>query len=154
MESRQVNPENRTLPMVWYVPPMSPVLQQADVKDNFFATVDEMRIPVNYIARMMTARDETPVRTALARLLAMRQYMRQRTVEKNENPLIPAELGLEKADYEDMYRYMAIADYKDRFVIPTAPTKTEDTDLAGLRAGLGYEYPGKEEEGRNLFGGR
>src|SRR5574344_592574 len=83
-----LHPEYRTLPMVWYIPPMSPVLQQADVKDNFFATVDEMRIPVNYIARMMTAGDEVPVRTALARLLAMRQYMRQRTVEKNESPAI------------------------------------------------------------------
>lgn len=149
-----LHPEYRTLPMVWYIPPMSPVLQQTEVKDNFFATVDEMRIPVNYIARMMTAGDEAPVRTALARLLAMRQYMRERTVEKNVNPDISVELGLAKTDYEDMYRYMAIADYKDRFVIPTAPTKTEDADLAGLRAGLGYEYPGKEEEGRNLFGGR
>ena len=149
-----LHPEYRTLPMVWYIPPMSPVLQQTEVKDNFFATVDEMRIPVNYIARMMTAGDEAPVRTALARLLAMRQYMRERTVEKNVNPDISVELGLAKTDYEDMYRYMAIADYKDRFVIPTAPTKTEDDDLAGLRAGLGYEYPGKEEEGRNLFGGR
>ncbi len=149
-----LHPEYRTLPMVWYVPPMSPVLQQADVKDHFFATVDDMRIPVNYIARMMTAGDEAPVKTALARLLAMRHYMRERTVEKNESPVIPAELGLERADYEEMYRYMAIADYKDRFVIPTAPTKTEDADFAGLRAGLGYEYPGKEEEGRNLFGGR
>lgn len=149
-----LHPEFRTLPMVWYVPPLSPVLQQTDVKDNFFGAVDDMRIPVNYIARMMTAGDETPVRTALARLLAMRQYMRERTVGKNENPTIPVGLDLEKADYEEMYRYMAIADYKDRFVIPTAPTQTEDTDLAALRAGLGYEYPGKENEGRNLFGGR
>lgn len=149
-----LHPEYRTLPMVWYVPPMSPIVQQADVKNNFFATVDEMRIPVNYIARMMTAGDEAPIRTALARLLAMRQYMRERTVEKNESPDILPELGLEKADYEEMYRYMAIADYKDRFVIPTAPTRMENVDLAGLRAGLGYDYPGKEEEGRNLFGGK
>lgn len=149
-----LHPEYRTLPMVWYIPPMSPVLQQTEVKDNFFSAVDEMRIPVNYMAKMMTAGDESLIRTALARLLAMRQYMRERTVEKNENPSVPADLGLDKADYEDMYRYLAIANYNDRFVIPTAPYRSEDIDLAGLRAGLGFSYPGKEDEGRNLFGGR
>lgn len=149
-----LHPEYRTLPMVWYIPPMSPVLQQTEVKDNFFAAVDEMRIPINYISKMMTAGNEDLIRISLARLLAMRQYMRERTVEGNENPSIPEELGLSKEDYEDMYRYIAIANYKDRFVIPTAPHKAEEVDLAGLRAGLGFSYPGKEDEGRNLFGGR
>lgn len=149
-----LHPEYRTLPMVWYIPPLSPVLQQVDVKENFFSAVDDMRIPVNYIARMMTVGDEGLIKTALARLLAMRQYMRERTVERNDNPSVSVELGLERADYEEMYHYLAIADYKDRFVIPTAPNRSEETDLAGLRAGLGYDYPGKEEEGRNLFGGR
>jgi nitrate reductase beta subunit len=149
-----LHPEYRTLPMVWYVPPMSPIRQEDNATEHFFGTADEMRIPVDYIARLMTAGDETLVRTALGRLLAMRQYMRERTVEKEANPAIPADLGLESADYEEMYRYLAIADYRDRFVIPTAPTHSEDVDLAGLRAGLGFDYPGKADEGRNLFGGR
>lgn len=149
-----LHPEYRTLPMVWYIPPLSPILQQTDVKDDFFGTIDDMRIPVNYIARMLTAGDEAPVRTALSKLLAMRNYMRERTVEKNDSPKIPEDLGLTKEDYEAMYRYMTIADYEDRFVIPTSPTQNEEIDLAGLRAGLGYEYPGKEDEGRNLFGGK
>ena len=149
-----LHPEYRTMPMVWYIPPMSPVLQQKEVTADFFGAVNDIRIPVDYLAKMMTAGDEEPIRKALAKLLAMRQYMREVTVEKNENPSIEAALGLDRSDYEAMYRYLAIANYKDRFVIPTAPTHSEDADLANLRAGLGYDYPGKTDEGRNLFGGR
>jgi len=148
-----LHPEYRTLPMVWYVPPMSPVRQENDATENFFGTVDDMRIPISYIARLMSAGDETIIRAALDRLLAMRRHMRALTVDKTENPPVPPELGLEKQDYEEMYRYLAIADYKDRFVIPTAPAHSEEVDLAGMRAELGYECPGKEKECRNLFGG-
>ncbi|MFV0521340.1 MAG: nitrate reductase subunit beta [Mangrovibacterium sp.] len=149
-----LHPEYRTMPMVWYTPPLSPIVQQVDAQSNFFNTVENMRIPVSYIAKMMTAGDEAPVKEALARLLVMRNYMRERTVEKNDNPNIPENIGLRAEDYEEMYRYLAIADYDNRFVIPTAPTKNEDVDLFALRAGLGFEYPGKENKKRNLFGGK
>ena len=140
-----LHPEYRTLPMVWYIPPLSPIMQETEAQGKkFFGSVDDMRIPVNYLAQMLTAGDEKLVKTSLAKLLAMREYMRERTVEKNDNPPIESELGLERQDYEDMYRYLAIADYKDRFVIPTSPNSKGDIDLAGLRAGLGYDYPGKK----------
>lgn len=77
-----LHPEYRTMPMVWYIPPMSPVLQQKEVTADFFGAVNDMRIPVDYLAKMMTAGDEEPIRKALAKLLAMRQYMREVTVEK------------------------------------------------------------------------
>ncbi|MPN64290.1 hypothetical protein SDC9_212061 [bioreactor metagenome] len=121
---------------------------------SYFGTVDEMRIPVNYLAKLLTAGDEELIRKSLGKLLAMRAYMRARTVDKDDHPPIDTALGLTRQDYEDMYRYLAIADYKDRFVIPTSPGAGHKIDLAALRAGLGYDYPGKEEEGRNLFGGR
>ncbi|MFV0289722.1 MAG: nitrate reductase subunit beta [Mangrovibacterium sp.] len=149
-----LHPEYRTMPMLWYTPPLSPIVQQNDGDDDFLNTVENMRIPVEYIAKMMTAGDVKPVKEALAKLLAMRNYMRQRTVEKLDEPLLPKDIKLTAEDYEQMYRYLAIADYTDRFVIPTAPTKNEEVDLFELRAGLGFDYPGKEDEGRNLFGGK
>lgn len=150
-----LHPEYRTLPMVWYIPPLSPIMQETEAQGtSYFGTVDEMRIPVNYLAKLLTAGDEGLIRKSLGKLLAMRAYMRARTVEKEDHPPIDAALGLARQDYEDMYRYLAIADYKDRFVIPTSPGAGQETDLSALRAGLGYDYPGKEEEGRDLFGGR
>ncbi len=148
-----LHPEYRTLPMVWYVPPLSPVMQDGEVGDNFMQTLEDMRIPVNYLARMLTAGDEELIKSALSRLLALRHYMRQRTVEKIKEPAVPEELGLTAEDYKQMYRYLAIADYKDRFVIPTAPNRAEEKDLFAIKAMLGYEYPGQENEGKSLFGG-
>ena len=37
-----LHPEYRTLPMVWYVPPLSPLGHQ-DVPEQFFAGIDDMR---------------------------------------------------------------------------------------------------------------
>ena len=51
-----LHPEYRTMPMVWYVPPLSPVESMVTDDDGeldperLFATVDEMRIPVEYLA--------------------------------------------------------------------------------------------------------
>ena len=64
--------------------------------------------------------DEAPVRLALRKLLALRAYMRARSVEDRRDPSIPEAAGLTEAQAEEMYRVMAIANYEDRFVIPTA----------------------------------
>ena len=68
-----LHPEFRTLPMVWYVPPTSPLVS-GGVEDA--KGLDRMRIPVRYLANLLAAGDEEPVRSALSRLLAMRRHMR------------------------------------------------------------------------------
>lgn len=88
-----LHPEFRTLPMVWYVPPTSPLrpretwnmgntepslsapVAATDIKGTDI--VDHMRIPLRFLANLFTAGDEAPVRAALLKLVAMRQYMRQ-----------------------------------------------------------------------------
>ena len=147
-----LHPEYRTLPMVWYIPPMSPIGNAMDINEDFFAKVDEMRIPLQYMARMFTNGEEAPVRTALARMLALRSYMRKKSVEKIATPEVPEELGLNADQFEEMYKYLAIANYEDRFVIPSVATQEDSSmDLFKLRAGLGFEH---NEEKPNLFGGK
>lgn len=146
-----LHPEYRTFPMVWYIPPMSPIKNITNINSDFFAQVSEMRIPVSYIARMLTAGDEEPIKYALSKLLALRSYMRQKEVDKDLNPNMPSELGLTNEQYDEMYKYLAIAKYEDRFVIPTASAQNEESDYFKLRAELGFE---KKEEHNNLFGGR
>ena len=48
-----LHPEYRTMPMVWYIPPLSPVVdvvrdtgEDAEDKGNLFAAIDALRIPV------------------------------------------------------------------------------------------------------------
>lgn len=143
-----LHPEYRTLPMVWYVPPLSPLGNQ-DVSEDFFTKLDDMRIPVRYLARLLTAGDEGLIREALLKLMTLRHYMRQKTVEGDES--FTEAFGLTRAQYDEMYRYLAIAAYEDRFVIPTKPTIHEDeADLFLLRAGMGFE---ESAVGNSLFGG-
>ncbi len=76
------HPEFRTLPMVWYVPPHSPIMRGHEELKRISDEIDSMRIPVRYLANLLTAGDEAPVRQGLAKLIAVRRYMRSMRVEK------------------------------------------------------------------------
>src|SRR5215204_1999017 len=52
-----LHPEYRTMPMVWYIPPLSPVVDilrdtghDGEDLNNLFGAVDALRIPVDYLA--------------------------------------------------------------------------------------------------------
>ena len=114
-----LHPEFRTLPMVWYIPPLSPVETHAGEKDTM-AAIDNLRIPVKYLANLLTAGDEEPVRIALKRLAAVRAYMRSVRVENKPDAAIAASVGLDPESILRMYDLLAIARLEDRFVVPTA----------------------------------
>lgn len=136
-----LHPEYRTLPMVWYIPPLSPIQNAAQAgaigMDGAMPDVRSLRIPVKYLANMLTAGDEEPVVQALERMLAMRSYMRSKTVEGVIDEGIAAQVGLNGRMIEDMYKIMAIADYEDRFVIPTTH-REEVEDAYNLRGGCSF----------------
>ncbi|SMX50795.1 nitrate reductase subunit beta [Maliponia aquimaris] len=136
-----LHPEYRTLPMVWYIPPLSPIQNAAEAgkigTENAMPNVRDLRIPVKYLANMLTAGDEAPVVTALERMLAMRAYMRTKTIEGVRDEAIAARVGLSGRVIEDMYKIMALADYEDRFVIPT--THREQVEVAyDIKGGCGF----------------
>jgi len=74
---------------------------------------------VKYLANLLTAGKEEPVVNALEKMIAMREYMREKNVEGFDNPELLKQVGLDEATLTDMYRIMALANYEDRFVIPT-----------------------------------
>src|SRR5688572_6281739 len=119
-----LHPEYRTMPMVWYVPPLSPVEKMVDPNggeldpDRLFAEVEEMRIPLEYLASFMSAGDTEPVRRSLARLAAMRRFMRAANVDGRVDAAIAEDVGMTPAEVEEMFRMVAIGDYDDRYVIP------------------------------------
>jgi nitrate reductase beta subunit len=86
----------------------------------------------------------------------MRAYMRDRHVEKRENAAVLKQVGLEVAEVEDMYRYLAIANYEDRFVIPTAQREYAENAF-DLRGGCGFSFGNGCSDGASeasLFGGK
>jgi nitrate reductase beta subunit len=153
-----LHPEYRTLPMVWYVPPLSPIQSAAEAgklsaKDGM-PDVRSLRIPVRYLANLLTAGYEPPVVNALERMLAMRAYMRTKRVEGRIDEGIAQRVGVTADTLEDMYRVMAIANYEDRYVIPTVRREL-DEDAYWLRGSTGFGFRDQTEgsSGLNLFGG-
>jgi nitrate reductase beta subunit len=155
-----LHPEYRTLPMVWYVPPLSPITAAANSGQvgtfGELPDVRSLRIPLKYLANLLTAGDEAPVAAALERMLAMRAYMRDRHVEKRENTEVLEQVGMSVHEIEEMYRYMAIANYEDRFVIPTAHREYAENAF-DMRGGCGFSFGNGCSDGSSdasLFGGK
>jgi len=119
-----LHPEYRTLPMVWYVPPLSPIQKAAEAghmgMNGIIPDVKSLRIPVRYLANLLTAGKEEPVLKALDRMLAMRAYKRSEVVHGQLDHAVLQQVGLTAEQVEDMYQTMAIANYEDRFVIPSS----------------------------------
>jgi nitrate reductase beta subunit len=138
-----LHPEYRTLPMVWYVPPLSPIQSAAEAGHIAVADgipdVKQLRIPVKYLANLLTAGEEQPVVEALSRMLAMRAFMRARTVDGADDPRPLEAVGMSKAEVEDMYQLMAIANYEDRFVIPTAHREHAE-NAYDIRGSCGFSF--------------
>ncbi len=149
-----LHPEFRTLPMVWYVPPLSPVVDTLagtghDGEDigNLFGAIDSLRIPVEYLAELFTAGDTEPVTAALRKLGAMRSYMRDLNLGRPADPSIPQAVGMDAEAMERMYRLLALAKYEERYVIPHAHTEMTE-QLDELACSLDYEGgPGMYESG-------
>jgi nitrate reductase beta subunit len=138
-----LHPEYRTLPMVWYVPPLSPIQSAAEKGqidlENDMPDVRSLRIPLKYLANMLTAGKEEPVALALERMMAMRAYMRSRTVDGVTDEGLATRVGLTPGQIDEMYRIMAIANYEDRFVIPTTH-REEDENAYDIRGGCGFSF--------------
>jgi nitrate reductase / nitrite oxidoreductase, beta subunit len=122
-----LHPEYRTLPMVWYIPPLSPVADivhaagydEAD-PDQVFATIESLRIPMEYLANMFTAGKVEPVRTVLRKLAAVRAMMRAEQLGLQPKDELAATVDATSTELSDLYRLLAIAKYDDRYVIPMA----------------------------------
>ncbi len=140
--------EYRTLPMLFYVPPLLPVMaslkevskDQNDKlhpiakqwSDNWlydtsteelWGTIDQARFPLKYMASMFGAGDESKIKGQLKKLMAVRIYRRWKTVgdiseEKVKAALDDTNLTAEIAD--EIYYLTSLAKFDDRFNVPPA----------------------------------
>ncbi len=80
--------------MVWYVPPLSPFMNAfGGAGDSIdprvvFPTIEQMRIPIEYLANLFTAGDTQVIKNVLRKLVAMRSYMRNENLGKDADPNI------------------------------------------------------------------
>ena len=144
-----LHPEFRTLPMLFYVPPLLPVMASVTTVDNkeqsekmhpigkhwpdswlydtstkeLFGTIDEARFPLQYMANLFSAGDTAKVGDRLKKLMAVRLHRRQTTVGDVSEKTVKNALddtGLTPQTADDIYYLTSLAKFDDRFVIPAA----------------------------------
>ena len=152
-----LHPEFRTLPMVWYIPPLSPVVDAVTKSGAYgenhkilLTALSTMRIPLEYLAGLFSAGDTRPVELSLRRLAAMRSYMRDVNMGQPVDPSIPESVGMTEEEVLAMYRLLSIAKYEDRYVIPTSHPEEMRTPTPylcpvgeGAESGCGSHKGGK-----------
>ncbi|MDO5583706.1 MAG: 4Fe-4S dicluster domain-containing protein [Mitsuokella multacida] len=132
-----LHPEFRTLPMVWYVPPLSPITRRAEA-NCYLPDVDEMRIPIAYLAEIFAAGNTAVMTRTLQRLLDMRAVMRAKTTGDD----VPSHLEFAPEVYEKMFRLLGIAKYKDRFNIPAGIQGKTNAEMHTAQGGGLFTCPG------------
>jgi len=133
------HPEFRTLPMNFYVPPLSPVLHNAKAENGgtfdgesmeFFNSIDKMRIPVRYLANLLSAGNEQVVIESLKKQMAVRLWVRQQRVGDIGDSAAKAALsavGLTPEDAFEIYKLVSLGTFQERFVIPETHRETMTT---------------------------
>jgi nitrate reductase beta subunit len=147
-----LHPEYRTMPIVWYCPPLSPIMNYFEGKDSIknpdaiFPAIEEMRIPLQYLANMLTAGDVEPVKGALQKMAMMRQYMRAISSGKDFDETRLERVGMNANVTKSLYRLLAIAKYEDRFVIPSSH-REQYADPYRSQGSSGFGFGGSDCDG-------
>ncbi len=119
--------EHRTVPMLFYVPPLLPIMGNVTdnlydhAKQTYFTSIDDCRLPIKYLASLFSAGDQGRVRDILKKLMAVRIHRRSETVgdlpgEHAVGSLNEAGLTAKMAD--DVFKLSSLCTFEERFVIP------------------------------------
>lgn len=115
--------------MLFYVPPLLPVLGKTQkgtyevTGDGFFGSLDNARVPVQYMAKLFTAGNEELVKETYRKLMAVRLYKRAEQMGEVGNSEVKsalAEAGVTPEKCEAIYRLTYLPTFEERFVIPPA----------------------------------
>src|SRR5690625_8018718 len=119
--------------MVWYIPPLSPVVDVVTASGNdgedaktLLTALSTMRIPLEYLAELFTAGDPAPVERVLRRLAAMRSYMRDINLNEEPQEEIAAAAGMTGTETQEMCHLLATATYAARYALPAAHPEHAD----------------------------
>ncbi|HBY47531.1 MAG TPA: nitrate reductase subunit beta [Chloroflexi bacterium] len=128
-----LHPEFRTLPMLFYVPPMMPVL--ANVEKGAYnvagadqeglgamlSSLEQARMPLRYMASLFSAGNEKVVEEVYRKLIAVRVFKRGETVKDYSTDEVKQALaagGTTAEEVEAIFRLTALPTFDERFVVP------------------------------------
>lgn len=128
-----LHPEYRTLPMVYYVPPLLPVIGKvrneifdissltSDTLDPLLFQLADARLPIRYMANLFSAKNEDVIRAVYEKLIGVRTLMRQHQLGKRPSDNVVdflAKRGLSEKDAHEIFHLTSKPTYEERFVIP------------------------------------
>jgi nitrate reductase beta subunit len=119
--------EFRTLPMLFYVPPLLPVMAKSEDRlydasgAELFSPIEKARLPMEYLARLFAAGNVDHVRYALKKQHAIRLFKRWETVgdiDEASARRALGQVGTSEEEAEQIYRLTSLPTMDERFVIP------------------------------------
>jgi nitrate reductase beta subunit len=122
-----LHPEFRTLPMLYYVPPMLPVMGRlgdnvyGHTIDEMFAKIEQARMPLKFMASLFSAGNVAVVEEVMRRMLAVRYSMRSKEVDDVSPDRVARVLrdaGITAAQAEAIYRLTSLCGPDERYVLP------------------------------------
>ena len=124
-----LHPEFRTLPNLFYVPPLLPTMAYVEngtyetTSESFWGAIEKSRLPMKYLANLFSAGNEQVIETVLKKLMAVRLHRRNVTVgdlPENEINGPMDEVVMDKDTADDIFRLTSLPLFDERFVIPAA----------------------------------
>jgi len=155
-----LHPEFRTMPNLFYVPPLLPTMSTVDENkiyekgsNDFWGSVESSRLPVQYLANMFSAGNTAVISNVLKKLMAVRVHRRTETVKGEKNTIsdeMLASLNMTKEVADSMYRLTSLAKFSERFVIPAAH-REEAIEMiestSDVKGSTGFGFTLKPERG-------
>jgi nitrate reductase / nitrite oxidoreductase, beta subunit len=125
-----LHPEYRTIPNLFYVPPMLPAMASVDADgiydsttESLWAGIEKSRLPMKYLASLFTAGNVEKVQHVLKKLLGVKIYRRDVTVgdlSEQEVHRAMSDVKMDTEEAEAIFRLTSLATFDERFVIPPA----------------------------------
>ena len=142
-----LHPEYRTLPMLFYVPPMLPSLAAgvSTTSGDFFGALEEARLPLQYLASLFGAGSDAELRAAYRKLLAVRVQRRAEQVgdlAPEEVDRVMTEAGVTARQVEEIHYLTVLASLAERVVTPPMDREqqTEGGGEPQLRYAAGFGF--------------
>ncbi len=153
--------EFRTVAMMFYIPPLSPVVSTIErnltrldlpterVDFELFDELDKARLPIEYLANLFSVGNVDVIKRVLRKMLAVRIYKRRQSVDGVIDDATLALLesaGTNPEEVEAIYRLTTIPTIEERFVMPPYHREMSVESLGDPlahkgAAGVGYVQP-------------
>ncbi|MCB0805162.1 MAG: nitrate reductase subunit beta [Bacteroidales bacterium] len=147
-----LHPEFRTLPNLFYVPPLLPAMASTannvyeSTSESLWSTIEQSRLPMEYLASLFSAGDKEIVKNILKKMMAVRIHRRNKTVgdlETDESAKALNDTGLTPEMADAIFRLTSLPLYDERFVIPPSHREEaiqmmEETHEYRGETGLGF----------------